>query len=77
MFHSTYSTVLLCILYIQVAGILRNLMKGHVSAKVLTDVWPDFSVIVCQVFHPRISEVSQTIVNDIATFTVIGLAYPL
>ena len=33
------------------------------SAKVLTDVWPDFSVIVCQVFHPRISEVSQTIVN--------------
>ena len=27
-------------------------------AAVLTDSWPNFSVIICQIFYPRVSDVS-------------------
>ena len=44
---------------LQTIGLLKNALKGKVLCKLHTDKWPLFSTLICEVFHPRVSEVGS------------------
>ena len=39
-------------------GALCNAIEGKIKAAFYTDKWPDVSAVVCEVYSPRISDVS-------------------
>ena len=43
---------------IQILGAVANVREGRLRARFHADDWPTVSAVVCQVFHPRISDVS-------------------
>ena len=42
----------------QMLGVLHQAIEGKIKATFYTDKWPNVSAVVCQVYSPRVSDVS-------------------